>query len=299
MSTDPPDVRIRPMRDADVEVCEQISSRAFLEVDQRTLPRDWPDPGPRTPHRATAWQARTRHLLSTDPGGCWVAEFDGEVVGFATSLVRELMWILASYAVRPGLQGRGLGRALLDAALQHGRGCLRGMLNASDDPQALRRYALAGFRLQPQMVLHGTVDRAVLPVVRYVREGAPGDRDLLDSLDRRTRGAAHGPDHEVLARELRLLVTDRPAGSGYAYVNASGAPVLLAATSRKAASLLTWEGLAASDPSVPVEIGHVSAANDWAVDLAMAARLAVGSRGFLALRRMKDPAPYLPHGSLL
>ena len=86
------------------------------------------------------------------------------MVGFATSLVRELMWILASYAVRPGLQGQGLGRGLLEAALHHGRGCLRGMLNASEDPQALRRYALAGFRLHPQMLLHGTVDRAVLPV---------------------------------------------------------------------------------------------------------------------------------------
>ncbi|GAA1475963.1 hypothetical protein GCM10009623_04090 [Nocardioides aestuarii] len=287
------------MRDDDVEACEQLSSQAFLALDQRTFQRAWPDPTARPPHRSTAWHVRTRHLLATDPGGCWVAEVDGEVVGFATSLVRELMWILASYAVRPGLQGQGLGRALLEAALHHGRGCLRGMLNASADPQALRRYVLAGFRLQPQMLLHGTVARDVLPVVRHVREGTPGDRDLLDSLDRRTRGAAHGPDHDVLGRELRLVVTDRPAGSGYAYVNDLGAPILLAATTRKAAASLTWEALAAADPAVPVEVPHVSAANDWAIDLAMAARLDVWSRGFLALRRMKDPAPYLPHPTLL
>ena len=94
-------------------------------------------------------------------------------------------------------------------------------------------------------------------------------------------------------------MTDRPAGSGYAYVNPAGVPILLAASNRKAATALTWEALAASDPDVPVEIGHVSAANDWAVDVAIAARLSVRSRGFLALRRMKEPAPYIPHPTLL
>ena len=301
-AADPPpvrDVRVRPMRVTDVAAAERLSSAAFHELDLRTATRDAPDPGPRSDHRAELWRQRTGHLLETDPGGCWVVEVDGELVGFATSLVRELMWILASYAVRPDLQGHGLGRALLEAALHHGRGCLRGMLNASSDPQALRRYALAGFRLHPQLVLTGRVDRSLLPAVRHVREGSTGDRDLLDSLDRRTRGAAHGPDHDVLGRELRLLVTDRAAGSGYAYVDGSGAPVVLAAGTRRAATSLMWEALASADPDRPVEVRHVSPANDWAVDVAVAARLSVGSRGFLALRRMKEPAPYIPHPTLL
>lgn len=290
---------IRPMRPEDVAETERISSVAFLELDRRTYQRDWPEPRPRSAERSEAWRARTLHLLRTDPGGCWVADQDGEVVGFATSLVRELMWVLASYAVRPGLQGRGTGTALLEAALHHGRGCVRGMLNASQDPMALRRYRLAGFDLVPQMLLWGHVARADLPEVRHVREGTEGDRDLLDSLDRRTRGAAHGTDHDVLMSELRLVVTDRPSAQGYAYLGQSGSTVALAATSRAAAAALVWEGLASSDPDVPVEIGHVSPANQWALDVAMAARLQVHARGFLALRHMKDPAPYVPHPSLL
>ena len=88
------------------------------------------------------------------------------------------------------------------------------MLNASEDPKATRRYRAAGFTLHPQMYLRGTVDRSVLPVVEHVREGSAGDIDLMDSIDRRTRGAAHGSDHLVLIEGFRLLVTDRPAGSG-------------------------------------------------------------------------------------
>ena len=293
------DALIRPMRAEDVDAAERISSAAFLELDRRTYQRDWPEPQPRPSARSRAWSDRTLHLLGTDPGGCWVAERDGEVVGFATSLVRELMWVLASYAVRPGLQGRGIGTALLEASLQHGRGCLRGMLNASQDTMALRRYRLAGFDLLPQVLLWGRVARADLPEVRHVREGTEADRDLLDSVDRRTRGAAHGPDHEVLMSELRLVVTDRAAAQGYAYLGPSGSTVALAATSRATAAALMWEGLAASDPEVPVESGHISPANQWALDVAMAARLQIHARGFLALRRMADPAPYVPHPAFL
>ena len=46
----------------------------------------------------------------------------------------------------------------------------------------------------------------------------------MDSLDRQRRDAAHGPDHPLLASLHRLLVIDRPTGSGYVYLHESGAP---------------------------------------------------------------------------
>ncbi len=297
---------IRPMGPDDLDAAEEISGLAFRELDLRALPPGAAEPpmgaspGGRRLDRAEKWRLRTAHLLGTDPGGCWVAEVDGVVVGFATSAVRELMWVLSTYAVRPGWQGRGIGRVLLEAALHHGRGCLRGMLNASSDPLALRRYHAAGFTLHPQLSVRGQVvrsalDESVLDETRHVREGVPGDLDLMDSVDRRTRGAAHGPDHVLLSGLVRFLVTDRPGSSGYAYVDATGSPLCLAATSRRAATALTWEALASSSPDVEVEIDHVHAANDWAIDVAMSARLEITAKGFWALRRMKPPAPYLPH----
>lgn len=290
---------VRPMRDDDLPACEAITRAAYFGVDRATYQRSWPDPTPRPESARADWLAKSRHTLATDPGGCWVAEEDGEVVGLATSLRRELMWILCSYAVAPAAQGRGLGALLLDAATHYGAGCLRGMFVASQDQGALHRYRRAGFDLHPLMVLTGRVARDRLPAVQHVREGTPGDRELCDSLDRRTRGAAHGPDHAELGRQFRLLVMDRPTGQGYAYVGRSGGLQCLAADSRRAAGALLWESLAAADPETPVEVPRISGANQWALDVATAARLEIHPRGFLATRHLKPPAPYVPHSTFL
>ena len=290
---------VRPMREDDLAAFGEITATSYHQVDVRSHPRSWPDPVRRPPGRTGAWIDRTRAALVTDPAGCWVAEVDGEVVGGAVSRVRELMWILASFAVRPDQQGQGIGAQLMAAALHHGRGCLRGMFAASADPGAVRRYRLAGFDLHPQMLLRGSVDRSAIPVVDRVREGTAADIDLLDSVDRQTRGAAHLSDHELLLSQFRLVVTDHTTGSGYAYVDDDGAPTLLAATNRRTASGLMWEALASSRPDSEVSVQHITAANQWALDVGLAARLAIHQNGYLCVRRMKPPTPYLHHGSLL
>jgi hypothetical protein len=251
----------------------------------------------RSPLQQAQWRARAEHLLGTDPGGSWVADRGGEMLGFATSYRRDLTWFLATYAVRPDLQGAGLGRALLDAALAHAHGCLRGMLSASRDPKAFRRYRHAGFTMHPQMFLTGRVDRSVLPVIEHVRDGSEADFDLLDSLDRRCRDAAHGPDHAVLFAQNRLVVLDRPSGSGYAYLGADGKPAVVCASTRKVATTLLWEAVASADGELTIP--HITSANVWAIDVGLAARLSVNTAGYLALRGLKPPTPYLHHGALL
>jgi hypothetical protein len=238
-------------------------------------------------------------MLRHDPAGCWAAETSGGLIGVAVAVKRDLTWVLSTYAVTEAMQGRGVGRQLLAAALDYGRGCLRGMVASSSDPRAARRYRLAGFTLHPIMYLDGIVDRSLLPVVDRVREGSPGDIDLMNSVDRRARDAAHGVDHELLTRTHRLVVVDRSTGSGYAYLEAGGGPYLLAATNRRTATDLLWETLAASIPGEGCAIRRVSPVNDWAVDVGMAARLELGTAGYLALRGMKPPAPYLPSGHFL
>jgi GNAT superfamily N-acetyltransferase len=288
------DYLIRPMTPGDVAPVEALTGEAFYDLDVRTQRTGWPQPSRRSDERAVAWRRRLSHLLGTDPAGCWVAEDADGVLGAAVALVRDKTWLLSTYAVRPGVQGRGVGTQLLEAALSYGRGCLRAMLAASEDPRAVRRYRLAGFTLHPTMLAWGTVDRALLPVVDRVREGSAGDIDLMDSVDRRTRDAAHGPDHRLIVEDHRVVVIDRTTGSGYAYVAPDGGPYLLAATNRRTATDLLWETLAASRPDRPVTVGHVTVANEWALDVAMAARLEVHTREYLALRGMRPPTPYLP-----
>lgn len=259
------DLLIRPMHEADIDTCGDME----------------------------------RAALRTDPEGCWVAEADGRVAGWTVSRVRELMWILTSLEVVPEHRGHGIGTQLLAAALHHGRGCLRGMVSAGSDPVAVRRLRLAGFDLHPQMLVRGVVDRDSLPVVDRIREGTAGDVDLLNSIDRQTRGAAHLADHELLLTQFRLILTDHTTGSGYAYVDADGSPVLVAATSRRTAANLTWEALASSRPGEEVSVHRITAANAWALDVGLAAGLAIEQSGYLCLRGMKPPTPYVHHGSLL
>jgi hypothetical protein len=223
-----------------------------------------------------------------------VAERGDDLLGIVVSFVREKMWLLASYAVVPGAQGLGLGKALLAPALEYGRGCLRGMFNASSDPKALRRYHHAGFTLHPQMFLRGTADRSRIPVVEKVREGGASDIDLMDSVDRQTRGAAHGLDHQLLLGQYRLVVSETSSSQGYAYLDRGTA--LLAATDRRTAARLLWEAIASSEDLL---IGHITAENAWAVDVGMEARLELHQEGYLALRHMRPPRPYLAHGALM
>jgi GNAT superfamily N-acetyltransferase len=294
-----PEVVIRPMRAEDVAVAEALSLGAYSEAERYEPASEASTSARHAPVRAAQWTRRTSHLLATDPGGCWVAEVDAETAGFAVSMRRDLLWILASYAVRTDLQGQGIGRPLLEAAMSYSRGCLRGMFAASSDPKAFRRYRLAGFSLHPELHLAGVPDRSEIPDLDRVREGTPGDVDLMDSLDRQRRNAAHGPDHEVLTALHRLLVIDHVSGSGYVYLRESGSPVLLAASDRRTAARLLWAALACAPDGQPVEVPHVTPANEWAVDVGLQARLSVSTRGYLALRGMQPPVPYLHHSSLL
>lgn len=285
------------MRRGDVADAERLKSDAIVAPElatRRADPSGPSEPAERDEGSAARWCRRLEHLLVHDAGGCWVAEDGAQMVGIASSLRRETWWGLSSFFVRADRQGMGVGTRLLEAALTHSQGAVRGLICSTPDPRAIRRYRHAGFTLHPTMRAYGTIDRALLPVVDHVREGSASDLDLCDSLDRRTRGAGHGVDHPLIIAEHPLLVVDDTTGSGYCYLNGSGGPYLLAASNHRTAQRLLWESLAHTTPDVAVQVRYLSAEQEWAVDVALAARLEIHSQGYLAYRFMKPATPYVP-----
>jgi predicted N-acetyltransferase YhbS len=286
-------VDIRLLRDDDVAAVEEMSSRALDDVDREfglTLEE-------RDETRIASAQMRIRHLAKTDPEGSVVAERDGEIVGVGLALRRGSLWFLSLMAVRGDVQGTGIGRRLMDATLEYGKDCPVGMICASPDPRALRRYGRAGFALHAGYVAEGVADRAELPGGLGVREGDwDRDEDLVQTLVAERRGEPYGPDLDFARRRgLRLLIRDGATPSDRAMGLLRGNHVTaLAGASDEAASRLLWAALAET-PGVAT-LSYLLGNQQWAIDIALAARLALKPLDTLGIRGMAPPTPYLPSG---
>src|SRR5262245_17417519 len=188
------------------------------------------------------------HLLATDPARFWVAvDGEGAICGFASASVREGLWFLAMLFVRPGLQGDGIGGALMDRA-QAGRDVdpggpavpgpdapldrgipTWGLCADAAQPVSDGLYARRGMVPRiPAWRLFGEVRRwsalpklpvslEAVPFERLAGEGPEGHRrlaDAVDGLDRELIGAAHATDHAYLRREGRSGYLVREQGTG-------------------------------------------------------------------------------------
>lgn len=283
---------LRRMRTEDVEAAEWVSALAFGERRQDGSPG-------RDAERRELWCVRTARATHDDGPGCWIAERNGEVLGVATSIRRDTLWALCTWAVLPQWHGRGVGRPLLEASMSYASGSLRRMVSSSADPHAVRHYLRVGFDLHPQMTLHGRVDAGDLPQVDRVRDGARGDLEWMTSLVRQARGAAHSEaDHELLGAAGDLRVVDRAGRRGFAHLTPDGSIALLAASDRRTAADLFVDALVRRHGQ-PFSQSHVTAANQWALKTAVSAGLHVRTDGYLGVAGMRPPQAYVHHGTLL
>jgi predicted N-acetyltransferase YhbS len=285
-------VDIRPLRAADIDAARDTAYSSLREAGRHY---GWEMPELDDVSRAR-WQRRLRHGVVHDPDGSWVAERDGEVVGVGVATRRGAFWFLSLLAVRTSLQGKGLGQRLLNAALATYENA--GAICASDDPKALRRYRLAGFDLLAAYEASGVIQRSLLPAVTGVRDGSyQDDRELVEEVAVKQRGGPHGPDLDFFAAEgWPLFVTESSAGTGYVVARPASL-VVLGASSAEAASRLLWTALAHMDAG-KAEVAWLSPSQQWALDVALAARLSLRSTGSVCRRGATGPlAPYIPNGA--
>jgi ribosomal protein S18 acetylase RimI-like enzyme len=64
-------------------------------------------------------RADFRRLLALSPEGCFVAESRGRVVGVLTTTSYEGLAFLGAVIVSPELRGKGVGKAMMETALEH------------------------------------------------------------------------------------------------------------------------------------------------------------------------------------
>lgn len=273
-------LRVRPMDAADLDDAARVSAAAFgvQTSDARAAGR---------------WRHRVAHLLDTDPGGAFVAERDGQVIGAAEAMCRERLWCLSLLAVDCSAQSGGAGRALLQAALAYQDATDASLIVSSNDPRALALYGRAGFALRPAMQATGPLDRGALP--RPSGAVQPGDRDDLESLaeiSRAIRGAPHTTEIEyALGRGAELVGI---AGRGFAVAQPGAGVWLLVARDERAATELLWSALEiGGECERPVR--WITAGQDWAARVAIEAGLRLSAYGALAVHGDPGPMrPYLP-----
>jgi GNAT superfamily N-acetyltransferase len=92
----------------DLEDAERVAQEAGNELRVRHGGRPSPTPP------AIAFP---KFCLAEDPDGLWVAEDGDTIVGFGFSWMTEKLWFLSQLFVKPEMQGKGIGQALLSKTL--------------------------------------------------------------------------------------------------------------------------------------------------------------------------------------
>jgi len=102
------EITYRPAKVDDLEDAERVVQEAFNELRLRHGGR--PSPAPPS-------IAFPQFCLAEDPDGLWVAEHGDTIVGFGFSWMTGSLWCLSQLFVRPQMQAKGIGQALLSKTL--------------------------------------------------------------------------------------------------------------------------------------------------------------------------------------
>lgn len=180
--------------------------------------------------RAELWTRRRplfEHLART-AYEFWIAEDDGQAVGYARSILRDNMLELTEFFVVPSVQSAGVGRELLARAFPLIENTHR-VIVATTDVRALVRYLKAGVvpRLPEMYWTRAPQDVLVETDLEFVlTQNSPETLSQLAKLDRAVLGHTRAVDHLFLM-ETRTLYFYHRRGQvvGYGYLAPGSGPM--------------------------------------------------------------------------
>jgi ribosomal protein S18 acetylase RimI-like enzyme len=246
----------RPARADELQRAEELVVRSINDLTERH------GFGPMATLRPPDFQLFS---LKDDPDGLWVAEADGEIVGFALSWVCGDLWFLAELFVAPGHQGRGVGNELLARTFEHARkagATNKSLITFTFNVASQGLYIRHGLFPRLPIYLFG-VGRDALTHLQCDKlrstpiEPTASHLQTLAQLDVSTLGISREKHHRYLLNDGTMkgvLLHDRGDCIGYAYVSATGhvGPLAVAQVRGMGAAFRTALDLAAASGAAQV-----------------------------------------------
>jgi GNAT superfamily N-acetyltransferase len=183
---------------------------------------------------AQMWDRRRslfEHLANTAEH-FWIAEKDGQAIGYARSVLRSNMLELTEFFVLPNEQSAGVGRELLARAFPKDASIHRSIV-ATTDSRAQARYLKSGVYARFPVYYCSRKPEAVTVETNLTFEQistTPEHLQTLNSLDTNVLGHSREPDHHWLLanRQGYLYRRDgQPVGYGYLGTEVAGPIALL------------------------------------------------------------------------
>ncbi|HWC98709.1 MAG TPA: GNAT family N-acetyltransferase [Candidatus Sulfopaludibacter sp.] len=207
------EVTIRPATAEDIPACAEICFQAFRTINEsHGFPPDFP-----VPEAA----AGVLTAMFTNPNFyCVVAEIEGRAVGSNCMDERSVIFGIGPITVDPAAQNRGVGRKLMQAALDRAteqRAAGVRLVQAAFHTRSLSLYAGLGFQVrEPLACMQGTTKMREIPGCK-VRAAHGSDAEACLDLCTRVHGfARRGELHAALHESTAVVVERGGRVTGYA-----------------------------------------------------------------------------------
>jgi len=248
------------------------------------------------------------YCLNDDADGLWVAEENGDFLGFAWSWVCGDLWFLAQLFVAPDQQGRGIGQELLKRTLQHAdrAGAVnKALITFTFNRVSQGLYIRNGMFPRFPIYNFSVARERLLPHLRSARlrcvpiENTPAHLQQLAEIDASALGVPRDKHHRYLIADGTTKGVMLYAGDervGYAYISIDGhiGPLAVTQPDVMGDAFKTALALAADSGALQVS-AFLPGTSDIALSLAVASGMRITFPMLLmSSRGMADWTQYLP-----